>query len=229
MDGDDSIDPADLYSMDDYLQEQEILDDLGDHLVAEMQSVVDVIQGGRTRCDPRQYVDRPREQASQQLMDDYFSPNPVYNETQFRRRFRMRRPLFLKIVETLSGWSEYFTLRPDALNRPGFSPIHKCIVAIRQLAYGGSADQLDEYLKMGESTGVECLKKFVKGVIEVYSEEYLRRLTVQDVERLLEIGERRGFSGMLGSIDCMLWHWENVPMHGRDNILMVIMVYQPSF
>jgi hypothetical protein len=67
--------------MDDYLQEQEILDDLGDHLVAEMQSVVDVIQGGRTRCDPRQYVDRPREQASQQLMDDYFSPNPVYNET----------------------------------------------------------------------------------------------------------------------------------------------------
>ena len=81
MDGDGSIDPADLYSMDDYLQEQEILDDLGDHLVAEMQSVVDVIQGGRTRSGPRRYVNRPREQASQQLMDDYFSPNPVYNET----------------------------------------------------------------------------------------------------------------------------------------------------
>jgi hypothetical protein len=53
MDGDGSIDPVDLYSMDDHLQEQEILDDLGDHLVAEMQSVVDVIQGGRTRCGPR--------------------------------------------------------------------------------------------------------------------------------------------------------------------------------
>jgi len=48
MDGDGSIDPADLYSMDDYLQEQEILDELGDHLVFEMQSVVDVILGGRT-------------------------------------------------------------------------------------------------------------------------------------------------------------------------------------
>jgi len=36
MDGDDSMDPADLYSMDDYLPEQEILDDLGDHIVAEM-------------------------------------------------------------------------------------------------------------------------------------------------------------------------------------------------
>jgi len=77
-------------------------------------------------------------------MDDYFSHNPVYNETQFRRRFGMRRPLFLKIVEALSGWSDYFTVRLDALNRPGFSPVHKCTVAIRQLAYGGSADQLDE-------------------------------------------------------------------------------------
>nr|XP_034578261.1 uncharacterized protein LOC117842034 [Setaria viridis] len=176
-----------------------------------MQTIVDDIQGGGSRSGPRRYVERPREQASQQLMDDYFSLNPVYNETQFRRRFRMRRPLFLKIVEALSGWDEYFTLRPDALNRPGFSPIHKCTVAIRQLAYGGSADQLDEYLKMGESTGVECLKKFVKGIIEVYGEEYLRRPTVQDVERLLEIGERRGFPGMLGSIDGMHWHWEKCP------------------
>jgi len=211
MDGDGSIDPSDLYSMDDYLQEQEIIDDLGDHLVSELQSVADVLQGGRTQRGPRRYVDRPREQASQQLMDDYSSPNPVYNETHFRRRFRMRRPLFLKIVEALSGWSEYFTLRPDALNRPRFSPIHKCTVVIRQLAYGGSADQHDEYLKMGESTGVECLKMFVKGVIEVYGEVYLRRPTIQDVERLLEIGERRGFPGMIGSIDCMHWHWEKCP------------------
>jgi hypothetical protein len=33
------MDPTDL-------QEQEIIDDLGDHLVAEMQSLVDVLQGG---------------------------------------------------------------------------------------------------------------------------------------------------------------------------------------
>jgi hypothetical protein len=94
----------------------------------------------------------------------------------------MKKPLFLKIVEGLSGWSEYFTTRLDALNRPGFSPIHKCTVAIHQLAYGSSADLHDEYLKMGESTSVECLKKFVEVVIEVYSEEYLKRPTVEDLE-----------------------------------------------
>jgi hypothetical protein len=38
-------------------------------------------------------------------------------------------------------------------------------------------DQLDEYLKIGESTVVECLKVFVKGVIDVFGEEYLRRPT----------------------------------------------------
>ena len=81
-------------------------------------------------------VDRPREQAQQELLDDYFTPNPVYDEKDFRRRYRMRKPLFLKIVEALSGWSEYFTLRLDALNRPGFTPIHKCTVAMRQLAFG---------------------------------------------------------------------------------------------
>ncbi|CAN6199470.1 unnamed protein product [Urochloa humidicola] len=53
---------------------------------------------------------------------------------------------------------------------------------------------------------------FVKGVIEVYGEEYLRRPTVQDVERLVQIGEQRGFPGMLGSIDCMHWHWERCPV-----------------
>jgi len=82
---------------------------------------------------------------------------------------------------------------------------------MRQLAFGGPAEQYDEHMKMAESTSVECLKKFVQGIIEVYGEEYLRRPTVQDVQRLLDIGERRGFPGMIGSIDCMHWHWEKCP------------------
>jgi hypothetical protein len=64
IDGDGSIDPIDLYSMDAYLQEQDIVDDLGNYLVVEMQSVVDVIQGGRIQCGLRRYVDRHPEQAS---------------------------------------------------------------------------------------------------------------------------------------------------------------------
>lgn len=32
------------------------------------------------------------------------------------------------------------------------------------------------------------------------------------IQRLLQVGEARGFSGMLGSLDCMHWRWENCPV-----------------
>ncbi|CAN1120896.1 hypothetical protein LINPERHAP1_LOCUS17238 [Linum perenne] len=32
------------------------------------------------------------------------------------------------------------------------------------------------------------------------------RMLAYDIERLLHVGQQRGFPGMLGSIDCM--HWE---------------------
>jgi hypothetical protein len=58
-------------------------------------------------------------------------------------------------------------------------------------------------LKIGETTAMEILKNFVKGVREIFGERYLRRPTVEDTERLLKLGEKRGFPGMFGSIDCM--------------------------
>ncbi|XP_002440317.2 uncharacterized protein LOC8064730 [Sorghum bicolor] len=211
-DEDGSIDPEDLYTLDEFEAEQEILEDLEDGMLEELKSGLQALEeGSRRNSGPRRYIARPREDANRRLMDDYFIENPLYNSTIFRRRFRMRRDLFLKIVNALGEWSPFFILRSDAANRPGLSPIQKCTAAIRQLANGSPADQLDEYIKIGESTAVECLKLFVKGVIEVFGTEYLRRPTVQDVERLMEIGERRGFPGMLGSIDCMHWHWEKCP------------------
>uniref|UniRef100_A0A0D3DZB6 Myb-like domain-containing protein n=1 Tax=Brassica oleracea var. oleracea TaxID=109376 RepID=A0A0D3DZB6_BRAOL len=35
--------------------------------------------------------------------------------------------------------------------------------------------------------------------------------TPADLQRLLDIGEQRGFPGMIGSIDCMHWEWKNCP------------------
>ena len=33
-----------------------------------------------------------------------------------------------------------------------------------------------------------------------------------DIHRLLQVGEARGFPGMLGSLDCMHWQWKNCPV-----------------
>jgi hypothetical protein len=144
-------------------------------------------------------------------MDDYFSENPIYPPHIFRHRFGMSIPLFLRIVKELGNWSNYFTARVDAVGRQGLSPLQKCTTAIRQLAYGSEADHLDDSLKIGETTTMESMKKFVEGTITVFGGRYLRRPTKEDVERLLKIGESRGFPDLFGSIDCMHWPWERCP------------------
>ena len=82
---------------------------------------------------------------------------------------------------------------------------------MRMLAYGIAADYVDEYLKIGESTTLECLKNFCAGVVQIFGQEYLRKPTQADVDRLLEVAEAHDFRGMLGSIDCMHWEWKNCP------------------
>uniref|UniRef100_A0A0D3D7H8 DDE Tnp4 domain-containing protein n=1 Tax=Brassica oleracea var. oleracea TaxID=109376 RepID=A0A0D3D7H8_BRAOL len=48
-------------------------------------------------------------------------------------------------------------------------------------------------------------------IINLFGDEYLRRPTAADLERLLAVGEYRGFPGMIGRIDCMHWEWKNCP------------------
>jgi len=49
-------------------------------------------------------------------------------------------------------------MRVDALHRKGLSLLHKCTTALRILAYGSHADNVDEYVRIGETNEVECLK-----------------------------------------------------------------------
>ncbi|KAL9670751.1 hypothetical protein QQ045_008309 [Rhodiola kirilowii] len=103
----------------------------------------------------------------------------------------------------------------------------KMTAAIWMLAYGSCADQCAEITRMGESTTLECLKKWCAQVVEHYKDRYLRspnaadlsRLSQRaelrgfpaDLSRLSQRAEQRGFPGMIGSIDCMHWEWKNCP------------------
>ena len=118
----------------------------------------------------------------------------------------MNKPLFLRIVDRLSNEVSYFEQRKNAHGRLGLSALQKCTAVIRILAYGQSGDTYDEYLRLGESTALLCLENFTNWIIQLFGDEYLRRPTQEDLQRLLDVGEVRGFPGMIGSIDCM--HWE---------------------
>ncbi|XP_033133217.1 uncharacterized protein LOC108870213 [Brassica rapa] len=164
----------------------------------------------RTR-KKRVHIERNREEGDKRLWNDYFSENPTYPENLFRRRFRMNKPLFLRIVDRLSNEVEYFREKKDALGRRSLSALQKCTAAIRVLAYGSATDAVDEYLRLGSTTARLCVEHFVEGIINLFGAEYLRRPTPADLQRLLYIGEQRGFPGMVGSIDCMHWEWKNCP------------------
>jgi hypothetical protein len=84
-----------------------------------------------------------------------------------------------------------------------FSSLHKVIAVYRQLAYAILADYVDVYVRIGESTAIECLRRFVRAVCEIFGRKYLRLPKEDDTSRLLNIAERHRFSGMLDSIDCL--------------------------
>ena len=118
----------------------------------------------------------------------------------------------MRIVEALGVWSPYFRLRRDAFSKVGLSPLQKCTAAIRMLAYGSPADLMDETFGVAESTTMECLIHFVHGVRSLFGAQYLRKPTSEDIQRLLQVADQRGFPGMLGSLDCMHWEWQNCPV-----------------
>lgn len=156
-------------------------------------------------------VERHRHSRGKNLMEDYFIPTSLYSDVDFRRRYRMQPHLFNKIMHDICNYDEYFVQKCDAAGVLGLLPQQKLTAVIRMLAYGASADQVDEIARMGKSTTLESLVRFCDAVETLYTRDYLRRPTPRDLQRLLQKAEARGFPGMIGSIDCMHWQWKNCP------------------
>ncbi|KAJ0485260.1 putative harbinger transposase-derived protein [Helianthus annuus] len=170
-------------------------------------------EGSSQPLTRRAKYNRDQEAGHDKLVADYFADEPVYPAEIFRRRFRMSRRLFLRIAGDMAQSNPFFTLRNDARGQRGFSNLQKCTSAIRQLAYGYAPDALDEYIRMSERTAHRCLYKFCQWVVKLYSKRYLRKPNANDVQKLYQAHEQRhGFPGMLGSIDCMHWQWQNCPV-----------------
>ncbi|XP_062081136.1 uncharacterized protein LOC133785938 [Humulus lupulus] len=123
----------------------------------------------------------------------------------------MGRALFLHIYDVVQRHDNYFVQRRDGLGKLGLSGLQKVTAVFRMLAYGVPADATDEYIKIGESTALESLKRFCRAVVEVFGACYLRSPNADNVARLLHIGESQSFLGMLGSLDCMHWKRKNCP------------------
>ncbi|KAI5349875.1 hypothetical protein L3X38_002766 [Prunus dulcis] len=150
-------------------------------------------------------VERHRYSWGKNLLEDYFIPISLYSDVDFQRRFRMQPHLFNKVMHDICNYDAYFVQKCDATGVLGLLPEQKLTAVIRMLAYGASADQVDEIARMGKSTTLKALVRFCQAVATLYTRDYLRRPTPRDLQRLLQKAEARGFPGMIGSIDYMHW------------------------
>ena len=70
--------------------------------------------------------------------------------------------IILLTNKALSNEVEFFLTKKDAFERLSFSPLHKCISAIRVLAYDSAADAVDEYFRLSATTARLCVEHFVE-------------------------------------------------------------------
>ncbi|KAM0036083.1 hypothetical protein Hdeb2414_s0014g00422051 [Helianthus debilis subsp. tardiflorus] len=83
----------------------------------------DLYEDVEKRCTRkrRKFIRRNHIQGHERLYGDYFAENPVYPSNLFRRRFRMSRPLFLRILNEVVANEPYFVQRRDNIGRLGLS------------------------------------------------------------------------------------------------------------
>ena len=68
----------------------------------------------------------------------------------------------------------------SVINCDGLSPLQKCTAAMRMLAYGTAAGQLDEVLMLGASTSLDCLSAFAQGINDVFGGEFCALLPLKN-------------------------------------------------
>ncbi|XP_020174055.1 uncharacterized protein [Aegilops tauschii subsp. strangulata] len=171
-----------------------------------MDQQVDLILNFKGSIKGRRVNNRDRVSGARLPQKDYFGPNPTFpDDPWFYRCFRMRKPLFLRIVEGVEAHDDYFKLARDCCGQLSFCTKQKCTAALRMFALGTAADAVGEMVMMRKSTRLKTIVKFARAMVQVFRREYLREPNVPDMGKLLAIGVARGFLGMLGSIDCMYW------------------------
>ncbi|XP_068302726.1 uncharacterized protein [Pyrus communis] len=131
--------------------------------------------------------------AYQNMMNNYFNPNSVYNEEDFRSHFRMRCHVFEH-----QHVNPYFRQKLDRSGHSSFSPHQKFTIALQMLAYVSLTDAMGDTYGMSESTCLDNLTEYCYTIVQLYKEEYLHQPNQTDLDRLIRKAEDRGFMAMIG-------------------------------
>lgn len=85
---------------------EERLEELFDEILEDTYN--DVMEAQTYKQRKRAYIERNREAGHNRLWNDYFSEDATFSTHLFRRRFRMNKELFMRIVHALSENVPFF-------------------------------------------------------------------------------------------------------------------------
>ena len=126
--------------MNHYLFCKFLLDDSNeDEIIEEL--VMETSQPKRRRFVRRNYL-----VGHERLFLDYFAPIPIYPLALFRKRFRIKRSLFLRIQSKVEAHDSYFIQKRNSAKKLSLSSLQKITTVLRMLAYEVSGDLKDEYV-----------------------------------------------------------------------------------
>ncbi|CAL2248169.1 unnamed protein product [Prunus armeniaca] len=101
--------------------------------------LLDLESQGRSRgsqVDHGPNMDRHRHSQGKNLLEDYFIPNSVDSNVDFRGQYRMQPHLFNKVMHDVCNYDAYFFKKCDAVGVLGLLPEQKLTTVIRMLAIG---------------------------------------------------------------------------------------------
>lgn len=140
---------------------------------------------------------------------------PRFNKHKFNRRFRMSRRQFELLYDDIRDpviGHPFFQQKADCCGKKGASDMQKFVSVIRQLAYGTCSDHVHEYTGVADLTGRLCLRKFCDWMVKTYAGEWINTWGSEEIDLEMAANAKRGFPGMMGSIDCTHWEWKNCPV-----------------
>ncbi|XP_023743730.1 uncharacterized protein LOC111891901 [Lactuca sativa] len=144
----------------------------------------------------RASLNKDHEEGHKRLVHDYFADDCVYQPCDFKKKFRLRKNVFVRIANAVESRYEFFQMRYDASGKRGFTGLQKCVVAIKLIAMGESPDSIDDYMRMFERTAKESLYRLAMGVVETFADVYLHKPSLNDIQQLyVAHEERHGFLG----------------------------------
>ncbi|KAK1662048.1 hypothetical protein QYE76_050207 [Lolium multiflorum] len=153
--------------------EQAFDDDLREHLLI-IASLQDMLDAEAERKRRRRGGSRREEGSRSQRMEGMPCCTTTTSTGQHKPTIfgagRDEQGLFMNILHGVREFDPYFKLKADAVGVLGSHPF-EVPAAMRMLAYGAPADTQDDYLRMSESTAIECICRAVVGKFGKY---YLR-------------------------------------------------------